>query len=179
MGYCYALRLSGKLTKITMELREELYTQAYDTINWASQRNNVAPGDVYTPHSRVLDWSYRILNTYEPWHVKKLRSWAVSECLDNIRADDQFSNCISVGPTRPLICKSCTCTTMMKRNDYYFVQNKIYQQPVSTAAEPSKQSEVLIDACEHPVDKGNVITETRCGTFGGKSDYLTDDLREV
>eukprot|EP00731_Ephydatia_muelleri_P008261 Em0004g599a len=134
MGYCYALRLSGKLTKITMELREELYTQAYDTINWASQRNNVAPGDVYTPHSRVLDWSYRILNTYEPWHVKKLRSWAVSECLDNIRADDQFSNCISVGPT--------------------------YQQPLSTAAEPSKQSEVLIDACEHPVDKGNVITDT-------------------
>eukprot|EP00731_Ephydatia_muelleri_P036509 Em0268g1a len=134
MGYCYALRLSGKLTKITMELREELYTQAYDTINWASQRNNVVPGDVYTPHSRVLDWSYRILNTYEPWHVKKLRSWAVSECLDNIRADDQFSNCISVGP--------------------------IYQQPVSTAAEPNKQSEVLIDACEHPVDKGNVITDT-------------------
>eukprot|EP00731_Ephydatia_muelleri_P008296 Em0004g634a len=103
MGYCYALRLSGKLTKITMELREELYTQAYDTINWASQRNNVAPGDVYTPHSRVLDWSYRILNTYEPWHVKKLRSWAVSECLDHIRADDQFTDCISIGPISKVI----------------------------------------------------------------------------
>ena len=35
------------------------------------------------------------------------------------------------------------------------MQNKICQQPISTAAEPSKQSEVLIDACEHPVDKGN------------------------
>ena len=33
------------------------------------------------------------------------------------------------------------------------------QQPISTAAEPSKQSEVLMDACEHPVDKGNVITD--------------------
>ena len=63
-----------------------------------------------------------------------------------------------IGLTRLLICKSCTCTTM-KRIDYYFVQNKIYQQPISTAAEPSKQSEVLIDACEHPVDKGNVITD--------------------
>ena len=31
----------------------------------------------------------------------------------------------------------------MQRNDYYFVQNKICQQPISTAAEPSKQSEVL------------------------------------
>ena len=66
----------------------------------------------------------------------------------------------------------------MKRNDYYFVQKKICQQPISTAAEPSKQSEVLIDACEHPMDKGNVIT-TRCGTFGGKSDDLKSDLREV
>ena len=35
------------------------------------------------------------------------------------------------------------------------MQNKICQQLISTAAEPSKQSEVLIDACEHPVDKGN------------------------
>eukprot|EP00731_Ephydatia_muelleri_P031237 Em0022g751a len=48
----------------------------------------------------------------------------------------------------------------MKRNDYYSVQNKICQQPILTAAELSKQSEVLIDACEHPVDKGNVITNT-------------------
>ena len=53
----------------------------------------------------------------------------------------------------------------MKRIDYYFVQNKICQQPISIAAEPSKQSEVLIDACEHPVDKGNAddhesITDT-------------------
>ncbi|KAL5488896.1 hypothetical protein EMCRGX_G017910 [Ephydatia muelleri] len=86
-----------------MELREKLYTQAYDTINWASQRNNVAPGDMYTPHSRALDWSYRVLNTYEPWHVKKLRSWAVSECLDHIRADDQFTDCISVGPISKVI----------------------------------------------------------------------------
>eukprot|EP00731_Ephydatia_muelleri_P008272 Em0004g610a len=34
----------------------------------------------------------------EPRHVKKLRSWAISECLDHIRADDQFTDCISVGP---------------------------------------------------------------------------------
>ena len=51
---------------------------------------------------------------------------------------------------------------MMKRIDYNFVQNKICQQP---AAEPSKESEVLKDACEHPVDKGSAddhesITDT-------------------
>ena len=35
----------------------------------------------------------------------------------------------------------------MKRIDYYFMQNKICQHPISIAAEPSKQSEVLTDAC--------------------------------
>ena len=44
-----------------------------------------------------------VINTYEPWHVKKLRSWAVSECLDHIRADDQFTDCISIGPVSPSI----------------------------------------------------------------------------
>ena len=34
------------------------------------------------------------------------------------------------------------------------MQNKICQQPISTATEPSsKQNEVHIDAGEHPVDK--------------------------
>ena len=68
----------------------------------------------------------------------------------------------------------------MKRIDYSFVQNKICQQPISTAAEPSKQCAVPIDACEHPVDKGNVDDhESITDTFGGKSDDLKDDFIEV
>ena len=55
MGYCYAKRVSAKPTQIISELREELYTVPYATINWPAQRSNIAPGDVYTPHSRTLD----------------------------------------------------------------------------------------------------------------------------
>ena len=40
---------------------------------------------------------------------------------------------------------------MMKRIDYYFVQNKICQYQYCSW--PSKQSEVHIDAGEHLVDK--------------------------
>ena len=35
---------------------------------------------------------------YEGVHSKYLRSWAVSECLTQIRADDSFTHCISIGP---------------------------------------------------------------------------------
>ena len=34
---------------------QELYLQPYSTINWPAQRNNVAAGDIYTPHTRFLD----------------------------------------------------------------------------------------------------------------------------
>ena len=34
---------------------QELYVQPYSTINWPAQRSNVAMGDVYTTHTRVLD----------------------------------------------------------------------------------------------------------------------------
>lgn len=34
---------------------QELYTTPYDSIDWSAQRSNIAPGDIYTPHSKVLD----------------------------------------------------------------------------------------------------------------------------
>lgn len=55
MGYIYARRLSAPLTTFTQSLREELYVQSYDSINWDKQRNNVAEVDLYTPHSKIMD----------------------------------------------------------------------------------------------------------------------------
>lgn len=55
MGYCYAMRLSAEQSQIISELREELYTVPYSTIDWPAQRNNIAPGDIYTPHSLTLN----------------------------------------------------------------------------------------------------------------------------
>lgn len=55
MGYIYAKRFSAPLTDFTKSLRDELYTQPYNTIHWDSQRNNVSEADLYTPHSKIMD----------------------------------------------------------------------------------------------------------------------------
>ncbi|KAF7732312.1 Lanosterol synthase (Oxidosqualene--lanosterol cyclase) [Apophysomyces ossiformis] len=55
MGYLYACRLSAPLTEFTQSLREELYVEPYDQINWDKQRNNVAEVDLYTPHTKIMD----------------------------------------------------------------------------------------------------------------------------
>ena len=55
MGYCYAHKIAAKPSKIVSELREELYTVPYAEIDWPAQRNNIAAGDIYTPHTWLLD----------------------------------------------------------------------------------------------------------------------------
>ena len=73
MGYCYAHKISAAPSKLIHDLREELYTCPYSTIDWPSQRNNIAPGDVYTPHSWLLDiilskiHRVSVLSAYEMW----------------------------------------------------------------------------------------------------------------
>lgn len=37
-------------------------------------------------------------NFYERFHLGFLRRWAADECLEQIKADDLFTNCLSIGP---------------------------------------------------------------------------------
>ncbi|XP_067952053.1 lanosterol synthase-like [Watersipora subatra] len=98
MAYCYGKRISADLTPLICSLREELYIEDFDTIDWPSQRNNVSPADLYSPHSWLLDVAYRVLNTYEKCHMSWLRNKALEKCYEHICADDEFTQCISVGP---------------------------------------------------------------------------------
>jgi squalene/oxidosqualene cyclase-like protein len=54
MAYCFGNRFVGKRTGLVDELRQELYTQNYDSINWAKARNTCAGADLYYPQSLVL-----------------------------------------------------------------------------------------------------------------------------
>uniref|UniRef100_A0A672HJL9 Terpene cyclase/mutase family member n=1 Tax=Salarias fasciatus TaxID=181472 RepID=A0A672HJL9_SALFA len=60
MSYCYAVRLAAAEDPLVLSLRQELYVQDYGTINWPAQRNNVAPCDLYTPHSTLLSLAYNL-----------------------------------------------------------------------------------------------------------------------
>ncbi|XP_003383177.1 PREDICTED: lanosterol synthase [Amphimedon queenslandica] len=103
MGFVYSKRIKAKPTKIILELRQEIYVQSYESIDWPSQRNNVSSTDLYTPHSLALDWSYLLLDAYESHHISRLRAWADEEILRQIKADDSFTNCISIGPISKVI----------------------------------------------------------------------------
>jgi lanosterol synthase len=102
MGYIYARRLSAPLTTFTQSLREELYTEDYDSIHWDSQRNNVSKVDLYTPHSKIMD----ILNyglTYYEWIASKIpyfRNYALQLTVDQIKMEDENSFYLDIGPVK-------------------------------------------------------------------------------
>uniref|UniRef100_A0A8C5BIL1 Terpene cyclase/mutase family member n=1 Tax=Gadus morhua TaxID=8049 RepID=A0A8C5BIL1_GADMO len=98
MSYCYAVRLAAKEDPLVLSLRQELYVQDYESICWPAQRNNVAACDMYTPHSRLLNFAYMFMNVYEAHHSTGLRGKAVKELYEHIQADDRFTNSISIGP---------------------------------------------------------------------------------
>lgn len=54
MGYMYGRRLSVDINPFIESLRQELYVQPYDTIDWVRARNNVSNADIYLPRTKTL-----------------------------------------------------------------------------------------------------------------------------
>jgi len=60
MAYLYGRKAVGEITPLVKQLREELYTQPYDTINWKEARFSVAKPDLYKPHSFLVKTVFRM-----------------------------------------------------------------------------------------------------------------------
>ncbi|KAI9311284.1 terpenoid cyclases/protein prenyltransferase alpha-alpha toroid [Dichotomocladium elegans] len=105
MGYIYARRLSAPLTEFTQSLREELYTEPYSQINWNKQRNNICSADLYSPHSRFLNFANEVLTYYEliPSRLNWLRKLALKETINQIKMEDENSFFLDIGPVNKVM----------------------------------------------------------------------------
>ncbi|KAB2631898.1 beta-amyrin synthase-like [Pyrus ussuriensis x Pyrus communis] len=56
MSYLYGKRFVGPITPLILQLREELYAQPYDEINWKGVRHHCAKVDIYYPHPWIQDF---------------------------------------------------------------------------------------------------------------------------
>ncbi|KAJ3267503.1 Lanosterol synthase (Oxidosqualene--lanosterol cyclase) [Borealophlyctis nickersoniae] len=107
MGFLYAQRAKGKETPLVLQLREEIYTQPYESINWPSQRNNVSDIDVYYPHTRLLKVLNWCVGIYEKFAPKRLRQWAMDESWLQLKMEDEntfYGNLASVNKVMNLLC---------------------------------------------------------------------------
>ncbi|KAL1917417.1 uncharacterized protein VTP21DRAFT_3810 [Calcarisporiella thermophila] len=98
MAYIYGRRFVGKETALVRALREELYTQPYNTIDWPAQRSNVAEIDLYVPHSTPMKLINAILGVYEKYAIPFLRKRALEKVYEFVRLEDEDTFYLCIGP---------------------------------------------------------------------------------
>ncbi len=107
MSYCYGHRVTARQSPVVQSLREELYLQDYDRIDWKQARDTVAKSDLFYPPSTLLKTINGFLNFYEGVHIRSFRRKALKFIRDYIDAEDEQTNYIDIGPVNQVINSIC------------------------------------------------------------------------
>lgn len=84
------------------ELREELVAGNYAQVDWPRARSFVREEDMYTPHTRVLETFFTVVNGYERVAPHWLRRRALNWIYEVLQKEDQFTNFICIGLSAPV-----------------------------------------------------------------------------
>ncbi len=107
MAYCFGVKLKAAQSELTSQLRNELYIEPYEKINWREARSKCATADVYHPAHAMLGVLNFCSNTYEAVYSKKLRKKATDFCYNYIQAEDKQTNYIDIGPVNKMMNMLC------------------------------------------------------------------------
>ncbi|CAG8720068.1 16567_t:CDS:10, partial [Racocetra persica] len=109
MGYCYGHRISAEVTPLIKQLRQELYVQPFETINWSKARNNIAEVDLYAPHTKILNFCNSILNIYEKLpNFLGIRNISLQESYELIKYEDENTDFLDIAPVSKVMHVLCT-----------------------------------------------------------------------
>ncbi|XP_074268311.1 beta-amyrin synthase-like [Silene latifolia] len=110
MSYLYGKRFVGPITPLITQLREELFNEPFDQINWKKVRHLCAPEDVYNPQPLVKDLMWDALYIFtEPlltrWPFNKLvREKALQVTMNHIHYEDENSRYITMASIEKVLC---------------------------------------------------------------------------
>lgn len=108
MSYCYGHRITAPINELLLTLKQELYPEQYENIDWKKARAAIADTDVYTAPSKTFrklnDW---VINPFEKLGIESKRKQALDFALQYIDAEDQQTNYVNIGPVNQVINSIC------------------------------------------------------------------------
>ncbi|XP_019077782.1 beta-amyrin synthase isoform X2 [Vitis vinifera] len=109
LSYLYGKRFVGPITPLVLQLREELFLQPYNEINWKKVRHHCAQEDLYYPHSLIQDLMRDGVDLFtEPfltrWPFNKLREKALETTMKHIHYEDRNSGYITLACVEKVLC---------------------------------------------------------------------------
>ena len=100
MSWVWSKRWSYPLTSLTQELRMELFTEPYESINFGAHRNSISPRDNFHPKTWVLNTiNWVLVNVWSPY----LRSNSIVQSAESwtyklIQMEDENTDYSNLGP---------------------------------------------------------------------------------
>lgn len=98
MVVIYSNRFQGPVSSLIASLRNELFDDDFDRVDFVSGRSALRKEDVFTPPTVWLRCGYIIGRIFERLHGKRLRLRCVQTLLKHIRWELQSSNHTSISP---------------------------------------------------------------------------------
>lgn len=108
LSYLYGIRAQAPLDDLLRSLREELFVEPYERIDWRRSRTTIAESDRLVPESRLFGWGARLLSVYERFAPESIRRRACDLALEQIEYEDRQTSFVCLGPVNKglnLLCR--------------------------------------------------------------------------
>ena len=100
MSFICSTRFVFQANTLVQQLREEIYTEPYSCINFASQRNSISPRDNYHPKTwilNLLNWLL-VFIWYPLIRTQSVKRWAEDWTFDLIQREDENTDFANLAP---------------------------------------------------------------------------------
>ena len=107
MTYCFSKKVKIEPNELIREIRDEIYIEPYDQINWSKARNACAEVDIFKPATKLFKNFMHFANAYEkiaPKYFRKKSDQFVEAYID---AEDEHTNYINIGPVNKVLNALC------------------------------------------------------------------------
>nr|AUD09561.1 onocerin synthase 2 [Ononis spinosa] len=109
MSYLYGKKFMGPNTSLIRSLKEEMYNEPYDQINWNKARNTVAKEDLLCPAPLLQDMVWGFLyhigeNVMNCWPFSILRRKAIQNAITRLHYEDENSRYLCFGSFMKALC---------------------------------------------------------------------------
>lgn len=137
MGYLYGARFVYKDAAndpLIQKLREEIYCDTYESIEWDKTRHLVADIDNYSPVPFVMKFAQNMLAIYESLSFiqplkQYIRKLGLNFCKDYMAAEDLQTNFIDIGPVNKVLNLISAFHAANFDTDHSTVQNHMMRIP--------------------------------------------------
>ncbi|KAL7748119.1 Lanosterol synthase (Oxidosqualene--lanosterol cyclase) [Sorochytrium milnesiophthora] len=85
MSYFYGRKLSAPVDDLTQQLRQELYLESYESIEWSTHRTSVCELDRYVAANPVCATTMSVLGVYESWFAGDSNSFLRKRAIAHVK----------------------------------------------------------------------------------------------